>query len=429
MSKLVDFPGIAVFRRGTWNGQKYGDEAPHKLAESFEYFRKPDPQTGEPFYEPYVSINHDEYPHLAGFQFGLLSAVHVDDKGLLQLDANEVPEEIGELVRSGKLRKPSLEFAEPQRDASGNLIGGMVGPDGKIYDGPVIKCLTFLGSEAPGVKGLPDLPDPVPSRKLSDNTVKRFAASGLKLARLMESPAMDRQATIQALQTAGVDCSTLTDAVPDEFLAAILAAFQKINAATPAPDDTTQLNDANGGVATMPSGGAAPAGTPAGSATAPSQVLVKFRQQYPGVLEALTGELGGTIQSLQAKAKDVSRVQAVVIDGHKDTCIQAFFDRMNASGQITEAEVPGLKRMLSVLDHSTVKKFADATLAFKGRTAGSGTQLEEALAEMERARPVIRKFGHKTPQTRTVEGGAKGALSQANREKLLKGAGVKAPAK
>lgn len=408
--------GIASFKPGFWNGEKYDAAFVRQLHDNFQRL-----STGpKPLYRPYVSINHND-----AFRFGGIVSARMDGP-MLVLDADEIPVEIGQAVNTGMLKEPSIEFVKPKRGPNGSPVSGFTDAAGKIVDGPVIKCLTFLGPDLPGVKGLPPLPAAV--FRHFGGIVSRFG-----------SKIMDRAGMIQFLQEQGLDTSGITETVPDSLLQAVVALVQKMTGANP-NGGTTQPNPNDNQVPTpsmmadIVSGltGGAVAGTQNGGAAAgagtPSQVVVKFVQLVTG-LQGQLGQLATGLKRIEGQSNTVTAAQTRILNGMRDTAVTAFLDEMAASGQIpAEGKdkdgkvIPGMRStvraMLEKCDTFTVRKFsADPT-----RT---GTEFEETCDTIRRTYPVVRKFGHQTtqpdvkvPATRTGTGGG---LDPERRKRILGG--------
>jgi len=407
---LCDFPNLAAFKPGTWNEKEYGPDFVKQLLANFKKY-----STGPtPYHRPWVSINHDKFPLLANFRFGELSGAHIDGDKVLRFDAKDVPGEVGQWANTGMLREPSLEFVTPKRDATGNIVGGFVGPDGKFVDGPVIKCLTLLGNDHPGVKGMDPLPRAVFSAK-SDS----FAFRGGITSKFGGTLVQTRDQMIQALQAMGLDVSSLTADVPDELISALLTWAQQLQGAgggtVQVPDTGTTTQQADTTAA-----GAVGGGTVAAAQPVPQPVqtttIHKFNQTLTGVVGLLGGQIGVLRRELGAVRGETNRF----VDNTKGQVIDAVFTRMSDKGQLTPAQAGTLRPHLMKLDNVKVEKFADGK--------GEGTALDVALRDIESTYPVIKPMGRQTPQrqlstTGTATGGT-GALTPDRKARLLRGAGA-----
>lgn len=187
---------IASFRPGVWNGVPVSAQDLRDMVRNFAALSA----GADPWHSAYVSLNHDD-----GLSFGRVPRAELDRDGVLWLDAADMPAQVGAWVNSGQLQAPSIEFWEP---------GDFPMPDGTLNRTRVLKCLTLLGNNAPGVKGLGRLP------------VAKFHHAGK--ARTFSSPrrftAMDRTAMLQALKTFGMDVGMIPSTVPDAVLESFLKA-------------------------------------------------------------------------------------------------------------------------------------------------------------------------------------------------------------
>lgn len=415
--------GVESFRPGTWNGRKFDSAFISAMRDNFVRY-----STGPtPYYRPYLSINHEDFKKFADSQgvggfdvkdvrFGTVDGAWVTPDGRLILNAGNVPEPVGVMRNSGLLAEPSIEFFEPVYDEAGKLVDGFRRPDGSIEPGPVLKSLTLLGADAPAVKGMSALP------------VAKFA-SGARVSRFGVTP-MDRAATLEALKALGVDVSMVTDAVPDEFLTAILNMLQAKNAAPPVADATAgatgQMADA-----TIPSLTPTPAPVPdaAGTSVAlpgipggaqPSQVVLKFAdatsaQRLGGYLAGVQAQMNGFAAQMAALNTQASGT----LNAAKHAKVVRFVDQLatpDASGKarITPAQKDGLVRDLMRYDDLKVRRFADGK--------ASGSELDERVREIEATFPAVKTFGEKMPDPSAGNGGP--ALTPQTREMILSGSAV-----
>lgn len=379
---------IPVFRPGRWNDEDFDLAFVRTLADNFNAYC-----TGaKPWYRPYLTFNHGQTPVLSEARFGRLTKCGMDADGQMYLDAEDIPEEIAHLVNARMFPECSIEFVRPKRDAAGNVESGFIGPDGAIVEGPVVKCLTLLGNDLPAVRGMESVPLAVPQDRPAD----KYAFTGGVVSRFSSrfgATAMEtRDQMVSALQALGVDVSSLTDAVPDEFLASVLKAWRDANAAAGKNPATEPTPDAGTAVmadmaAAANAGLVAPAGATrmGDDGRLPSQIIHKFALANPGVLTAILTSVG--------KVKTVVvDAQAAQLDKLRDDAITAFFSEMSASGQVTPAQQAGLRVMLSKLDNVQVAKFS------VGGKDTQTTALAAAMAEIKATFPVVKPMGHQTPQ-------------------------------
>lgn len=411
---VCDIPRIASFRVGNWNGRQWDRGYLKRLHDSFKQFS----EGPSAYYRAYLSVNHDKFPEWSGLRFGRLTNAKLDGD-TLYFDAEGVPTAIGKLVKAGNLSEPSLEFVEPKRDAAGKAVSGFADATGKIVEAPVIKCLTLIGNDIPGVKGLPPLPGPV--FRDDSGAVAKFSFTGGILHRFAGAVMQTRDQMIAALQAAGMDTSQITDAVPDALLAAILALVQGANAnPTPAgnpADATQQMADAALGTQIALPTPANPTGGAAGNSNSPvpSQVVLKFNQQFPGMLGNLSGMLG----QIQVQARAVAEMQAKTIAGAKEAVIAQLFRDTGldgGTGQITPAMQPTLKTLLMGLDHVQTRKFATGT--------ATGTALEEMAATIKSTYPAVRAGGRQLPQPGLDGNGGGHGMDPERRRRMLSGSPV-----
>jgi hypothetical protein len=377
--RVCRFPGIVAFKPGVWNGENVTLDDLRAMADNFRQF-----STGpNPHYVPFVSLNHKDE-----LNCGKVDGCRMEGDSLV-LDAKDVPEEVGQWRNAGRLNGPSIEFWRPVYEG-GQLVGSFMRPDGTYSPTPVLKSVTLLGNEAPGVKGLPPLPVAIFSQQ---GVTHRFGAD-----------TMDRTATLAALQAAGADVSKVTDAVPDEVLSAWLASLQAAaqqakpadNNGNAAATPVVQMADANA-PAIIPQVTPAPiAGGAGGNSTMPTSVTLKFADNYrptPGEQALLTylNQNGNVLQGIAARGAAVAAQLKAERDRSKAETIVAFADRM--AKKVPPEFLKKQCAILSKLDHDNVRKFADGK--------SSGTELQEAIADFEATWIPPREFAEKISQPLT----------------------------
>lgn len=414
--KVCRFDNIASFRPGIWNGKPFDAQFIKALSDNFQKYSAGD----SPYYRPYVSINHKDFAAADGgislrdLRFGVIRGARVNPGGVLALDAAEVPEVVGSMRNAGLLTDPSIEFFEPVFDESGKQIDGFRRQDGTLEPGPVLKCLTLLGSEAPAVKGLP----PLPAAKFSHGgKVSRFGAN-----------VMDRASILAALQAMKVDTSVIPDSVPDEVLAAWLASLQAANSgsatAPGAGDATQQMSDVTTPAITPTVIPPTPTPDPTavtvpgiGPGQQPSQVVLKFADQasaqaFGGLLTGLQHQMraiGGQVASLNT-------VTAAHANRDKEARVSRFLDTLatpdrEGKVRITPAQKGTLYPLLMKCDTVTVRKFAD------GKTTGS--EMDEMERSILSTYQPIKTFGDKLKDPATGPNG--GGLTPETRKMILSG--------
>lgn len=370
--------GVASFRPGVWNNVPVSAGDLRDMARTFAELRG--------YYDPYLSLNHDD-----GLSFGRVSALRVGPGGTLTVDAENVPAEVGGWVNGGRLQAPSIEFWEP---------GDFVMPDGRPNKVRVFKCLTLLGNRPPGVKGL----GPLPAATFADRgKAKRFSGA-----------VMDRAGMIAALTAAGMDVTTITDAVPDDVLQKMLECIQK--ASQPAP--AVQNADPTPTPAVTPT----PAATPTGAGpVTPTSLTVKFNDRHgkprTGTPQEALDELTAGYAAMRDANAAVARTQEQLLTDAKRAKVKRFRDEMTgAAGQpayLTPAQFDAVEPLLLAADDVAVRKFADGK--------ASGTALDEAAARIKAAHPTpVRRFGDRLPDPERGGQGAGPALTADEKATLLK---------
>lgn len=214
-----------------------------------------------------------------------------------------------------------------------------------------------------------------------------------------------RDQMIEALKALGLDVSAITDAVPDQVIQAMLEFAQKCqgtaqaaptangggaNPNSPVPSmmaDNSQNNPTPSNPIIDPNPKPDPSAMQvalqtdprASHDTTPSQVVVKFNAQYPGLLTGLLGQ----VQSIAAKAQAVERMTTKQLEDAKAGVITTLFRECGVgdggTAQITPAMQPPLRAMLMNLDHVAVRKFSDGKAA--------GTALEEECSRIKATFP------------------------------------------
>lgn len=408
--------GIEAFKPGVWNGEEYDHAFVESLHSNFQRF-----SSGESaHYRPYLTLNHQDH-----FRFGTVDRADLDGEKLI-LSAADVPEAIGAWRNAGAVTEPSIEFFLPVRDESGTLVDGFRGPDGEIVDGPVLKCLTLLGPDAPAVKGLSQLP------------VATFACAGGRVKRVRMSDSVsptatggtvDRASVLSALQALGMDTTLITDVVPDEVLQAFLTTLQSIQAGGAAGTPPAGAPMADLTTPALPAPAlAAPAvadnsvsipGVATGGAQ-PSQVVLKFADNASAkAAGAFLGNMQAQFNKMVADFGAVGSALSAQANQVKVAKVQAFADRLatpDSTGRVrlTPAQKPPMIALLMKCDGAAVRKFADGK--------GQGTELDEMMKSIESTLPVVKHMGEKFPDHAPGTPGGQGAgLDPSNRRLILSG--------
>lgn len=242
---LCSLTGIVSFRPGTWNGIEVSEQDERDMVANFAKY-----STGDsPYYSPYISINHKDE-----LKSGSVSNAYMQGDRLV-LDGKNIPSEVGEWIESHQIEQPSIEFWKPTYE-NGKIVEGFMCPDGQYSQTCVLKCVTFLGNDAPAVKGLPNLPMPAPQHQQFSHRKQTAKALTFACTAGMGDMMGDRAQMLAALQAMGFDTTSWPDTMPDEVIASILKGVQAqsanpANAATGSATtntgspDPAQMNDGN----------------------------------------------------------------------------------------------------------------------------------------------------------------------------------------
>ncbi len=131
--------GMNLFRAGFWNGRKYGIDFLDKVVENFN----------AGYMEPYLKITADgshlpQPPIFRNLSFGWIDRLWREGEGLYA-DFKDVPTQVEAAIKSGRLKKRSIEIPLNFRTGDG------------VLRGPVLKSALFFGQGQPLVHGLEDL--------------------------------------------------------------------------------------------------------------------------------------------------------------------------------------------------------------------------------------------------------------------------------
>lgn len=335
--------GLKVLVPGVRNGFTDTPDSIRLMAEAFAEYSKGD----TPYYRPFVSINHDD-----GLSFGRITSAFVHSDHSFDVDADGVPEKIREWMRKDRLTAPSIEYWPPNTFRR---------PDGTPDPRPVLKCVTLLGNDAPAVKGLP----PLSAAKYRDHStgVRKYSDFG---DAVRTGPLVDRQAVASALVALGLPEVLITPSIPDELLQAVLALCQKVNPPIPAP--VVKMSDTNKPDATQQ----------------PADAVVKYRDaagteqelKVPKALEPLALQLSGVLDTVRTNAAaSTAALRSSELEARRAK-VRVFRDEMTGRADpkkafMTPAQFDTQEQLLLMLDHATVRKYAD------GKT--DGTALDEAM--------------------------------------------------
>lgn len=379
--------GVRAFRCGDWNDQPSTPADVAALAANYAAFAAGSP----PYYLPFVSLNHAD-----GLAFGRVSRCEAVGE-FLDVDLADVPLVVRRWMKGDRLTAPSIEFWDP---------GRFVGPNKTKWPTPVLKCVTLLGNDAPGAKGLPPLsaatypglddgPDTatiLPSALTPAALTKYRPTAGVSKFS-DHAPATrsggrrmnpERQKLLDGLKAAGVPVDSVTEATPDSFLQGVLGTIQKA-AQNPPPLPVDGDKDKGGKPAEAETG------------------VQKYRDQMgreqsvtvPAALLPMAQGFAALMEQMHANnAAAVAARTREAVDARKAK-VRAFRDEMTTpdkagNARMTPAQFDELEPMLVGCDDSGVRKFRD------GKT--EGTELDERMAGIRSsfAEPV-RKFRDAMP--------------------------------
>lgn len=423
---------IVAFAEGLHNGAYFPPSDLNSIISNFKRFSVAPRPGVRPYYVPFISINHKiGVPDGLGLNFGSITDAYAgkDDWGrqALILDADDIPDVVAQLIKDGQLVQPSIEVFEPSRFPDGRIKDGFRGPDGKVVETPVLKSLTFLGSFAPGVKGLSELPavefaDRATVRKFSAACrVRKFSSAHVGRPTKFGSVTMDRAAkiaAIAALPGGGEIAATIDDNTPESLIDMILKTLQ--DKANPASAETPPVTvntpsegfSANGNQLTLPS-----VGTATGSGgQQPSAITLKFSDDNNGrSLATAFGQFGNWMMAIQNQvgtlAKTVNTVASVGannLEAAKAAKVKRFFDEMtgsNADGKAYMTPEQAAAHQKSILRPGAFDDTPGKVRKFAHDDKQTGTELDEQLDLIRRtyATPVRTFNDHGTGTRRLTD--------------------------
>jgi hypothetical protein len=375
---------IASFRPGPWNGRNFSPQFVKQLYDNFQKYCTPD-KSGRIWYTPYCNLNHKDE-----LRFGRITKADFQN-GTLYLWADQIPVDIAKWVNSHMLAERSIEFIEPK--TINGEVKGFTGPDGKVVDGPVLKCLSLLGNDLPAVKDLPPLPVATYSDHNTGGNVLQFSNRAARSILTIRRFAQMNQQLVQQLQALGFDVSVLPQDTPDNVLQALIDFAQKIAAGTGTPAPATQNNMAGNSptiqVPAVTGGGATPAAQGQASGQDIQSLTLKFTQEANAAIARAVAPIYSVINTIQKQNADAVAAAKRQSEKERDGIISRFFDRMGQEGRITPDARKPLELAAKALDYSTVRKFADGK--------ADGTQLDEFLVGVEASHPVVRRMNGGNP--------------------------------
>lgn len=151
MGKTYSIPGVEIFAAGTHRGQPYTRRDLAQIVANFEKFSSP--RARKVMLRVPLVIGHEEdqeYLKRTDLPAAGWATRMWLDGDVLKADFDHVPKQIAELLKDKAFRTTSLEIYDAP-------------PDGIPGKGPMARRTAALGAEIPEVKGLAEIPDPVPS--------------------------------------------------------------------------------------------------------------------------------------------------------------------------------------------------------------------------------------------------------------------------
>ena len=406
---------LIAFVEGLRNGDTYDESDVDELVANFAEFRG--------YWTPYVSVDHEQNPAWKALSFGDVTAARKgrvrlsrasgqwepttpDDRSpgtraALILTAANVPAEVGEMVRTRRLPRVSVEFFDH--------TAPFVGPDDRVVTTNVLKSVSLLGAQSEASKGMP-----TPTvRTFADRVGRRVnmppALAGRKAKAFGAYPM--REQLLAALQAAGVDTSLVTDAVPDAFLQAVADALG--GGPAPLPDDPAMFGDYMKKFMDDKDDEKQKAFKDAMKKFADDKDADDPKAKQFGD-RAIQQRIDAAVQKAVAPlAPAIAHANRAAAQA-KANKVKAFGDRMTgAAGGVafmTPVQFAAVRPMLEKLDDVQVKQFADKK--------GEGTALDEHLAALEAAYATpVKTFGDRVADP--LKDGKGGPVAPERRAELL----------
>ncbi len=448
-----------MFRAGVYDSKPYSREFLQQVVDNFNTHQK---QTNDTFPKPVayfadanlaraiapptIGLGHeDDQSYLRWLlnrtdlpTAGRPTDLHMKGDSLMCSFA-DMPMPVAQLVNSGQLPTMSAEFYPDFCDEE----------TGKSY-GPMLRRISLLGGEIPKVKGLQTPLMVFSERKplgrhsfRQVNTIVYFSEVG---------PTMDRAAILAALQACGMDTSTITDAVDDATLGALLKLAQQAKGAVSMAEP---VNMPNGAAANSP----APTmlsekdpvdkdimqyaecgedGMPkkmaempemSGDKTKDKMEMAKFNERYRANMIALSKRPNAIVAPVLQELGLVRKEQKARSDADaQDRRIQerqavvAFCEQMSREGRVAPVEIDDKdvngKPKLSLIDHIMSMDHGQAIHTFGERRV----TMRESFMETIKLRPATRhgrtneQLGQPVNNTSTAAG-AQG-VSPLNKEQI-----------
>lgn len=394
---FAELKGVEIFATGDHGqGDVFTDQDLAEMEANFKRFM----QGPKPLLQPPLVAGHEEDQKLlqrtdtpaAGWVKRLWRepATQADGKPgtVLKADFGDVPPPWDEWIRQHRFRKVSAEIYDSPQQA------GLPG------SGKVLRRVALLGAELPRVKGLADLPAPVPAKGGDGATTSpryparlRFSdaqrAKGWRRITFFSerTAVMDRETMMKMAQGYGLSEEFLKG-LDDTQLGQLIVEWQRMQGGGPAPTPTetppadTGMSEGAPPPAPAPATGAGP--VPAGN---PSQVILKY------------SELDRRFKTLEQKMTAQEQLAQARLVQEREATVKTFCERMVREKKMTPAEadpaskVPNTyQRLLRADPVQKVHKF--------GEKGESLSELELQMKEIETRDPatVARLFSEKLSQ-------------------------------
>jgi len=201
-TRFYTVKNMVSFCVGWWNGRPHALQDLQELADNYNRLIN---NGGRPLYVPFATLNHQD-PDRCGWVSGCRVAGNC-----LLLDVSDIPEDVAIRIRQGRLAYPSIEYWDTRNDPRARMLSGFgYSSPGGQPPGLILRCVTILGSMAPGAKGLPELPIPQlqsggGSRigsPASAIATQQFLDRSVAIRRFSYEGFMNRSSMLQALQAA-----------------------------------------------------------------------------------------------------------------------------------------------------------------------------------------------------------------------------------
>lgn len=277
-------------------------------------------------------------------------------------DMANIPPQFGEWIKHKAYRRVSIEA---DRTPSRNLLAAAKAK-GITIKGPVLKAISFLGSETPAVYGLAQLPEP--TFVFSESTrpkITRFSHAEFRDGTTLifsEVRPMTRQEALDILASRNADVSAVNDSTPDTVLESWAASLQ----------------------------------------AAPTDANRNFAEIEEAVVARIEGRVNGRIASLNSTLEQAERAateRARLERANLDRQTRVFCENMAKEGRLTPAEIECDKNG-DPLPHTPLARLlrADTTITRTFSENGKTVTETELQAQMEeiRRRPA-RQFGERIP--------------------------------